>query len=322
MRIGNVTLRNNVIAAPMAGVSDLPFRVLCAEQGAGMTCMEMISDEAVVHHNRNTVSLLKIGEEEKCVSLQIFGRKPETMAEAVKMIQDRPYQILDINMGCPVPKIVNDGKGSALMKEPELAGRIMETLVKVSEKPVTVKIRAGFDEEHINAPEIAHIAEESGISAITVHGRTRVQGYSGEADPDIIRRVKERVSVPVIGNGDVKDPASAVRMMEETGCDGVMVGRALQGNPWVIGDIVTYLETGRYREKPSKKEVLETILRHGSMLMEHKGEYTAIREMRKHIAWYTAGYPGSSGFRGRINEMETFEELETAVSELFDKIDI
>lgn len=317
MKIGSVELKNNIIQAPMAGVSDLPFRVLCCEQGAGMTCMEMISDEAVVHHNRNTKQLLEIDPAEECVTLQIFGRKPETMSEAVRMIQETPYHILDINMGCPVPKIVKDGKGSALMKEPLLVGQIVETLVKVSDKPVTVKIRSGFDPEHINAPEIAHIAEESGASAVTVHARTREQGYSGEANREVIRSVKDRITIPVIGNGDVTDPLRARSMIEETGCDGVMIGRGLQGNPWLMGDVIHYLEKGCFREKPGDKERMEMILRHGRMLIDYKGEYTGIREMRKHISWYTAGYPHSAALRRSINEMETYEQMEEAVRTLF-----
>jgi len=279
--------------------------------------MEMISAKAVTYHNKNTASLMITHPDEGTVSLQIFGNEPETMAEAVRMIQDNPYDILDVNMGCPVPKVVNNGEGSALMKDPVLAGHIIEALVRVSVKPVTVKIRSGFDPGHINACEIAHVAEEAGASAVTVHARTREQYYSGKADRKVIAEVKNHVKIPVIGNGDIDSAESAVEMMKETGCDAVMIGRALQGNPWLLDDIRTYMETGKHADAPSKEEIVDTILEHGRMLMEYKGEYIGIREMRKHTAWYTAGVHGSASFRGRINEMETYDELESAIRELF-----
>ena len=316
MKIGNVELDNNLILAPMAGVTDLPFRLLCKQMGAGLVCMEMVSAKAITYKNKNTESLLEIMPEEMPASLQLFGREPETMAEAVKMIQHRPYAILDVNMGCPVPKIVGNGEGSALMKEPKLAGEIVEALVRVSEKPVTVKIRKGFDDDHVNAVEMAHIAQESGAAAVAVHGRTREQYYSGKADWDIIRQVKEAVKIPVIGNGDINSGEDAIRMMRETGCDGVMIGRGTRGNPWIFKDILHFLETGEHLVGPSKEEMAEVILRHGRMLMEYKGEYIGIREMRKHTAWYTAGLPGSARFRGSINEMETYEELQGAIEKL------
>ena len=316
MNIGSIHLQYGLIMAPMAGISDLPFRLLCAEYGSELQCMEMISAKAVTYHNRNTESLLEIDPGEGYVSLQLFGREPETMADAVKMISDRSFDILDVNMGCPVPKIVNNGEGSALMKEPGLVGKIVEALVRATDRPVTVKIRSGFDPDHINAAEIAHIAEESGASAVAVHGRTREQFYSGRADWDIIARVADRLSIPVIGNGDVTSAEDFINMKKQTGCAGVMIGRALQGNPWLLKDIRTYLETGEHATPPTPEEKTETILRHGRMLIEHKGEYVGIREMRKHTAWYTQGLPHSAAFRGRINEMETFEQLETAVREL------
>lgn len=318
MRIGSIDIGNGIIAAPMAGISDLPFRLLCARYGSDLQCMEMVSAKAITYRNRNTAALMEISPDEGYVSLQLFGSEPDTMAEAVRMIQDRPYHILDINMGCPVPKIVNNGEGSALMKDPQLAGRIVEAIVRVSDKPVTVKIRSGFDPEHINAVEIARVVQESGASAVTVHGRTREQYYSGQADWGVIAAVKATVSIPVIGNGDVRSAEDFVRMKEETGCDGVMIGRALQGNPWLLKDIRTYLETGAHAEPPTVQEKVDTILGHGRMLIEHKGEYTGIREMRKHTAWYTAGVPGSAAFRGRINEMESYAELERAINELYE----
>ncbi len=317
MKIGNIDIGNGIIAAPMAGISDLPFRLLCARYGSDMQCMEMVSAKAITYRNRNTEALLAISCDEGIVSLQLFGSEPDTMAEAVRMIQDRPYHILDINMGCPVPKIVNNGEGSALMKDPLLAGKIIRAVVKASDKPVTVKIRAGFDAEHINAVEMAHVAEESGASAVAVHGRTREQFYSGRADWNIIAEVKRAVKIPVIGNGDVNSAESFVRMKESTGCDGVMIGRALQGNPWLLKDIRTYLETSHHAKEPTAYEKVDTILEHGRMLIDQKGEYTGIREMRKHTAWYTAGMPHSAAFRGRINEMENYDQLKTAVMELF-----
>ena len=309
LHIGNVTLDNPIILAPMAGVTDLPFRLLCAQMGAGMVCSEMVSAKAIHYRNKNTESLLEIHEKEGPVSLQLFGSEPELMAQIAGQIEERPFAILDINMGCPVPKVVNNGEGSALMKDPLLAGRIISAVAKAVKKPVTVKIRKGFDEEHVNAVEMAHIAQESGAAAITVHGRTRQQFYSGNADWEIIARVKAAVKIPVIGNGDVTDPESAVRMMKETGCDGVAIGRAARGNPWIFRNVCHYLQTGERLPAPSAQEVKQMILRHAALLVEYKGEYTAVREMRKHFSWYTAGYPHSAVLRGRINEMETFEQL-------------
>lgn len=317
LQIGNVTIDSPVILAPMAGVTDLPFRLLCRRRGAGLLCMEMVSAKAIYYHNRNTEALLEIHPEETPVSLQLFGSEPELMGEMAKRIEERPFSILDINMGCPVPKVVNNGEGSALMKNPKLAGEIMSSVVKAVKKPVTVKIRKGFDEEHVNAVELAKIAEDSGVAAIAVHGRTREQYYSGKADWDVIRQVKEAVSIPVIGNGDITDPYSAKRMMEETGCDGVMVGRAARGNPWIFRQIDAYLSQGIEPEPADREEVRRTILEHAALMMEYKGEYLAIREMRKHISWYTSGMKNSAAFRGRINEMETLEQLTDSVNELF-----
>lgn len=317
LKIGGVTIESPVILAPMAGVTDLPFRLLCKRKGAGLLCMEMVSAKAIYYHNRNTEELLKTHPEEVPVSLQLFGSQPELMAEMAKRIEERPFSILDINMGCPVPKVVNNGEGSALMKNPRLAGEIMTAVVKAVKKPVTVKIRKGFDEEHVNAVEMAKIAEDCGVAAIAVHGRTREQYYSGSADWDIIRRVKEAVSIPVIGNGDVKDPESAKALLEETGCDGIMIGRAARGNPWIFKQIDDCLSKGTMPEPVSKEEIRRTILEHGELMTEYKGEYIAVREMRKHVSWYTAGMPDSARFRGRINEMETMEELKESVNALF-----
>lgn len=316
LQIGNVKLENDLILGPMAGVTDLPFRLLCKEQGAGLLCMEMVSAKGIMYNNKNTKFLLTIDERERPVSLQLFGSDPDIISEQAKRIEELPFDILDINMGCPVPKIVNNGDGSALMKNPLLAGEIIEKTARAIQKPVTVKIRKGFDEEHINAVEMAHIAQQSGAAAIAVHGRTREQYYSGKADWEIIRKVKEAVKIPVIGNGDVWTPQDAIDMRKQTGCDGVMIGRGAQGNPWIFKQILHYEQTGELLEKPSPQEVTEMILRHAKMQMEFKGEYTGMREIRKHAAWYTAGYKNSAKLRGKINETETYEELKELLSHL------
>ena len=316
LQIGNVTLKNNLILAPMAGVTDLPFRLLCKEQGAGLLCMEMVSAKAILYKNKNTEELLTIDPRENPVSLQLFGSDPDIISEIAKQMEDRPFDILDINMGCPVPKVVNNGDGSALMKNPKLAGEIIEKTVRAIKKPVTVKIRKGFDEDHVNAVEMAHIAEESGAAAVAVHGRTREQFYSGRADWDIIRQVKERVSIPVIGNGDLLTAEDVIAMEKQTGCDGFMIARGAEGNPWIFRQILHYFETGEQLPKPDFSEMTEMLLRHAKMQLEFKGKYTGIREIRKHAAWYTAGYKNSSRLRGRINEVENYEQLEALFREV------
>ena len=317
LKIGNVELDNPLVLAPMAGVTDLPFRLLCKEQGVGLICMEMVSAKAIYYKNKNTESLLEIHPDETPVSLQLFGSDADIMSEMAKKIEERPFSILDINMGCPVPKVVNNGEGSALMKNPKLVREIVAKMSKAISKPVTVKIRKGFDEEHVNAVEIAKIAEDAGAASIAVHGRTREQYYSGKADWEIIAKVKEAVSVPVIGNGDVTDADSALKMMRETGCDGVMIGRAVQGNPWIFREILSQINEGIVLPRPTMEEMRDMIIRHAKLQLEYKGEYTAIREMRKHVSWYTTGLPNSAKFRKHVNEMETLDGLIETINKLF-----
>lgn len=309
LKIGSVTLENNVILAPMAGVTDLPFRLLCREQGCGLVCMEMVSAKAILYKNKNTKELLAVEPGERPVSLQLFGSDPEILSSIAGQLEDGPYDIFDINMGCPVPKIVKNGEGSALMKNPKLVEEILSSMVRALKKPVTVKIRKGFDDTCVNAVEIAKIAESCGVAAVAVHGRTREQYYSGKADWEIIRKVKEAVKIPVIGNGDVFTPQDAKRLTEETGCDGIMVARGAKGNPWIFKQITAYLDTGELLPRPSAEELKDMILRHGRMMMEFKGEMAGMREMRKHVAWYTAGYPNSAALRNDINSVETLDGL-------------
>ena len=293
----------------MAGVTDLPFRLLCKEMGAGLVCMEMVSAKAIMYHNKNTNDLMEIHPEEMPASLQLFGSDPDIISEMAKRIEERPFAILDINMGCPVPKVVNNGEGSALMKDPLLVGKIVEKTARAIQKPVTIKIRKGFDEAHINAVEIARIAQESGAKAVTVHGRTREQYYEGKADWNIIREVKEAVTIPVIGNGDVFHSKDAENMQKLTNCDGVAIGRGARGNPFIFREINAYLDHGQELPKPPFEEVKELIFRHLQLQCQYKGEYTAVREMRKHIAWYTTGYPHSARLRQKVNAIESLEEL-------------
>ncbi len=317
LKIGDVVLENNVILAPMAGGTDLAFRLLCRRAGAGLVCMEMVSAKAIYYNNKNTEELLAIHPQEVPASLQLFGSDPKILAEMAKRIEERPFSILDFNMGCPVPKVVNNGEGSALMKEPKLVEEILSGLVRAVDKPVTVKIRKGFNESCCNAVEIARIAEGCGVAAIAVHGRTREQYYSGRADWDIIRQVKQAVKIPVIGNGDVDSPRAAKALLEQTGCDGVMIGRAAQGNPWIFRDTVAFLETGSVPEPPDRQKKKRMVLEHADLQLRTKGEYTGVREMRKHLAWYTAGMPHSARFRQTINSMETFGELIAGVETIF-----
>lgn len=314
MQIGNVDIQGKVALGPMAGVTDLPFRLLCKEQDCGLIYTEMVSAKAILYNNKNTIDLLKSDESERPIALQLFGSEPDIMGEIAGRVSEGPYDFIDVNMGCPVPKIVNNGEGSALMKNPELAAQIIEAMVKKSKKPVTVKIRKGFNDENVNAVEVAKRLEQAGASLIAVHGRTREQFYSGVADWDIIRQVKDAVSIPVIGNGDIRSPLDAKKMMDETGCDMVMIGRAARGNPWIFKQVNEYLMNGILIDKPSIEEVKAMILRHSRMLVDYKGEYTGVREMRKHVAWYIFGYPHAAALRNAVNQVENIEQMEALIN--------
>ena len=309
LKIGNVELENNLILAPMAGVTDLPYRLICRSMGCGMVVTEMVSAKSILYKNKNTKTLLEVLPQERPAAVQLFGSDPDILGEIAAQIEDGPYDMIDFNMGCPVPKIVGNGEGSALMREPKKVEQILSSMVSHVKKPVTVKFRKGFNDTSVNAVEIAKIAESCGVAAVAVHGRTREQYYSGKADWEIIRQVKEAVKIPVIGNGDVFQPEDAEAMLKQTGCDGVMIGRGAKGNPWIFSRTQHYLETGEILPGPSVAEIRDMILHHGSLLSQYKGEKMAMREMRKHMAWYTAGLPHSAALRNEINQIETLDEM-------------
>jgi nifR3 family TIM-barrel protein len=310
LTIGNLELKGNIFLAPMAGVTDLPFRLLCKEQGASLVYTEMVSAKALHYNDKETCGLLETHPDERPVAVQIFGSEPEIMAEAAEKLSHREeFALIDINMGCPAPKIVKNFEGSALMRNPELVRKIVREVVRASKKPVTVKIRKGWTESEVNAVKIALICEEEGAMAVTVHGRTREQFYSGNTDLNVIKEVKESLTIPVIGNGDIRSPEDAERMVQFTGCDGVMVGRGAQGNPWIFKRINEYYSHGRYDKSIDKIQLLETILRHYALMEEYKGERMALLEMRKHVGWYLHGLPGSAHIRAQIFRITNKEEV-------------
>ena len=318
--IGNLELQNNIFSAPMAGVTDLPFRSLIKESGAGLVFSEMISVKGIIYDNANTKEILAIDENEHPIAVQLFGHEPDEFTEAIKRTEHLPIDIYDLNCGCPAPKIVKNGDGSALMKTPERIGKIVSAMRTATDKPISTKIRLGFDKESINAVEVAKIIEASGSDMLTVHGRTRCMYYSGNADWDMIRQVKEAVSIPVTGNGDVTDPVSAKKLLEQTGCDHIMIGRAAQGNPWIFGNVLHYLKTGELLPEPEVADRIKLALLHFERLIDFKGEFTAVREMRRHLPCYIKNIKGSAKVRADIVKAETFEEmkkiLEFAVNSL------
>ncbi len=316
LKIGSLALESPFLLAPLAGVTDSAFRRICRSMGAAMTYTEMVSGKGLYYKDKNTDKLLRTYPEENPVAFQIFGSEPDIMAFTARTLRDRPNAILDINMGCPVPKIVKNGEGSALMKNPELVGELIRATVKEAGKPVTIKIRKGFDDSCINAVEIAKVAQSAGAAAVAVHGRTREQYYTGKADWDIIRQVKEAVSIPVIGNGDIFTGEDAIKMLHETGCDMVMIARGAQGNPWIFRDALALWRGEEKPKAPDFHERMSIVNKQCEMVLEEKGEYVGVREMRKHIAWYLKGIKGGAKVRDQVNRMESFDEIRQLLSRL------
>ena len=317
MKIGNVQLDNEVFLSPMAGVTDLPFRLICKEKGCGMLYTEMINAKALCYDDENTKKMLNLEDDGHPVAVQIFGSDPEYMGKAASIMNQYTNDILDINMGCPAPKVIKNGDGSALMRNPKLAAEVLTAVVKNSEKPVTLKIRKGWDDNSVNALEIAKIAEECGISALAIHGRTREQFYSGKADWDIIAEIKQSINIPVIGNGDVFDVQDAVNMLEKTKCDAIMIGRGSQGNPWIFNRINHYMKTGEVLPEPTLEEKISTAIKHMNLAVAEHGEYVAVREMRKHIGWYLKGLKNSAKYRDQINKITDDKEVISILEEYF-----
>lgn len=319
MKIEDIEFLSPIVLAPMAGITDLPFRQICLDMGAGMVTSEMVSAKALVHGNNATRQLLRTDDKGRPGVVQIFGSCPQTMAEAAKILNETPFEILDINMGCPAPKIVKNGDGSALMKNPSLAGQIVRAVKAASHKPVTCKIRLGWDFDSINCVEYAKIMEDAGACALAVHGRTRSQMYTGLADWEWIKKVKEAVSIPVTGNGDVAEPKQAKKLLEESGACALMIGRATYGDPWVFKRITTYLSTGELLPKPTPSEKIALSLQHAKSALEHDGEKIALREMRKHFSWYIKGLWGATEAKVAINNAQSFEEVEEILHDLENK---
>lgn len=311
---------NPLVLAPMAGITDLPFRIICREMGAGIVYSEMVSAEALIRDQARTLTMLATDPRERPVAFQLFGSRPASLASAAEILSEREIDIIDINMGCPVPKVLKSGSGSALLRDLGLAREIMDAVVKASKKPVTIKIRLGWDAKNIVALEFAQAAEQAGVAAITVHGRTRTQGFSGIADWTMIKRVKQTVGIPVIGNGDVRSGSDAKRMLDETGCDGVMIGRAIQGNPWIFREARAFLETGAVAPPPAIEERRAIMLRHMRDVVALLGENIGVREMRKHLCWYTKGLPGGGEFRERINHLEHLGDVLDEIASFFEAL--